>query len=353
MSETATILRPRTYFGALRVIRLLGKGGMGEVYLVEDPKTLYLYAMKVVDPNSPKVDSNFVSRFVREVMFVMNVHHPNLIEVYDSGVDPATDLAYMTMEYLSGGSLRDLLSRGKQIPMARIRRIAKQMASVLAFIEENGLVHRDIKPENILFNVDGTLKLADLGISRFDSRQDATVTSASKMMGTPAYMSPEQMMNSHEVDIRSDMYSFGIVLYEMLTGRRPNEDENAMASLAKALQGREFPDVRMVRPNTPPEYAELVADLLKPNREDRPPSMSCVIPRLDYAVTRTFVKTVVQLDGKRVEKMQVHLRLRHLPRFTLAKVWTFCRHCAELIVATLIACLIVGLIIYCWEIPIR
>ncbi len=352
MSETATILRPRTYFGALRVVRLLGKGGMGEVYLVEDPMTLYQYAMKVVDPKSSNVDANFVSRFVREVMFVMNVHHSNLIEVYDSGVDPSTDLAYMTMEYLPGGSLRDLIARKKPIPIARIRRIAKQMASVLAFIEENGLVHRDIKPENILFKSDGTLKLTDLGISRFGSSQDGTVTSISKTMGTPAYMSPEQMMNSHDVDIRSDMYSFGIVLYELITGRRPNEDENAMTSLAKALQGREFPDVRVLRPNAPPEYAALVADLLKPSREDRPPSMSRVISRLDYAVTRTIATTTIQLDGARVEKMQVHLN-RQKPRFTWQNAWDVLRNCAELLLAILIACVIVCLIIYCWEIPIR
>lgn len=142
------------------------------------------------------------------------------------------------------------------------------------------MVHRDIKPDNVLFAADGTAKLADFGISRFEQRGDVRATSASAVIGTPAYMAPEQMLDPHSVDIRADIYSFGVMLYELLAGCRPNAGENAMNTLAKAIEGRAFPDVREARSDVPPALAALVAEMTLPDPDDRPRSAALVLARL-------------------------------------------------------------------------
>ena len=263
------MLNPGDRFGDYEVVRLLGKGGMGAVYLLENDEGGQV-AAKILDPASAG-DHESRRRFLREAELALGVKHPNLVETYDVGEDPDTGLCYILMEYVSGGSLADRLRQGP-LPINDAIRIVYQIASVLELARENGIVHRDIKPDNIMFGADGRAKLADLGIARGGSfgTDTMTVTQAGMMIGTPAYMAPEQMLDSHAVDCRADLYALGVVLYEMLSGFRPYAGDNAVELLAKKMRGIPPADIRQLRPETPAALAELVAALCAPQREDRP-----------------------------------------------------------------------------------
>lgn len=282
--DGATILTTGGHFGFYRVLQLLGAGGMGEVYLVEDECACAKYAVKVLNPAAAEKDAGFIARFIREAEVAMDVCHPNLVTVHDAGRDPETGLCYSVMELLPGGTLRDALKATPGgFPIAGVISVASDLARALACIEDNGFVHRDLKPENVLFAQDGTAKLADLGIVRSLDPEDVEAgrtTEVQAVVGTPAYMSPEQMLDSRQVDIRSDIYSLGLVIYEMITGYRPNEGQTAMGVLAKALDGQTYPDVREVRPDVPPELAALLSSMLAPSPDARPATAGEVLDRL-------------------------------------------------------------------------
>ena len=278
-----SLLEPGGFFGTYRIVRPLGRGGMGAVYLVDGPEAGTRYALKILDPAIAKRNPEFVRRFIREAEFTMEARHPNLVEVYDAGEDDETGLCYMTMEYMPGGSLRDLLRTNRVLSISGARAIALDIARALRFGEANGLVHRDVKPDNIMFAADGVAKLTDLGITRFSdpSEDDSSRTLAGRIVGTPGYMAPEQVMDAHVVDIRADIYSLGVILYEMLAGERPNASDSAMTSLAKALQGDQFPDVRTRRADVPQALAELVAAMTSPDLADRPASAAYLVELLE------------------------------------------------------------------------
>ena len=274
------MLVPGSLFGNLHIVKRLGSGGMGMVFLAENPKGVKC-ALKVLAPSNTSDDDKFEARFRNEAAFALKTRHPNLVEVWDAGRDSATGLYYHVMEYLPGGSLRELVADAKNgLPIERAVSIARDVAHALVHIERNGMVHRDIKPDNVLFTADGVAKLADFGISRFEQGEDVHATRAAAVIGTPAYMAPEQMIDSHDVDIRADIYSFGVMLYELLAGRRPNAGENAMNTLAKAIEGFSFADVRELRPDVPSALAELVSDMTLPDPDDRPRSAALVLMRI-------------------------------------------------------------------------
>ncbi len=275
------MLASGSVLGNLRIVKRLGSGGMGEVFLAENPQGSRC-AVKVLDPDV--ADSESVERFRLEAEFAKNVRHPNLVEVYGVARDEGTGLSYLAMEYMSGGSLRDMLNANPGgLSVASVMSVARNIARALVLIEENGMVHRDIKPDNVLFASDGIAKLADLGISRFSGKtgDDVRATRANAVIGTPAYMAPEQMLDSHSVDIRADIYSFGLMLHEMLAGRRPNDGQDALRTLAKAIEGMPFPDVRASRPDTPAGLAALVAEMTLPDPDRRPASAGAVLDRLE------------------------------------------------------------------------
>ena len=280
--DEGQIFEPGFHIGSYRVERLLGKGGTGEVYLVTETSSQMPYALKVIDTARTGGGDELVQRFLREAEFATKVRHPNLVAVYASGVDSASGRCYMVMEYMPGGSLRDLIESDGIMSIPGVTTIATDIARALVLVEANGMVHRDVKPENILFAADGTAKLTDLGISRFESGPDLSVTRAGVVVGTPAYMAPEQMLDAHNVDIRADVYALGVVMFEMITGHRPNEGEGAMRTLAKALDGRAFPDVRTIRPDTPAPLALLVSEMTLPDAVERPVSARMVLELLSH-----------------------------------------------------------------------
>jgi serine/threonine protein kinase len=192
---------------------------MGAVYKARQKKLDRLVAVKILPPEVAR-DPAFAQRFMREARSLARLNHPNIVTVHDFGDTDA--LYYFTMEYVDGHNLRDLLQNGA-LPAGQVRSIVPQLCDALQYAHDQGLVHRDIKPENILLDRNGRVKIADFGLARLVGLTPTylTLTGTHEVMGTLLYMAPEQMKRAHTVDHRADIYSLGVVLYEMLTGELP------------------------------------------------------------------------------------------------------------------------------------
>ena len=267
-------------FGKYTVERLLGRGGMGAVYLVRHQLLGSLFALKILDVDVAHKNVDFKTRFIREGKLAATIKHPNLIAVHDAGYDETHGVYYLLMDYVPGGNLRDrILDRGRLTPEEAVF-IARQIAAVLVTTAKNGMVHRDIKPENIMFAVDGSVKLADLGIAKGNGEQDTLVTIASSVFGTPAYMAPEQAQDASAVDCRADIWSLGVVMYEMLSGKRPYDGKGVGAIVAQLLSPDPFPDVRTVAPDVPEQLAQTICAMCAKDRDERLANPREVLERL-------------------------------------------------------------------------
>ena len=261
-------LKPGDRFGDCTVDRLLGHGSMGYVFLVKASDGT-LYALKVMSPELAKKDSTYKERFLREAEFAMKIRHRNLIPVHDAGEESERGFCYILMDYMPGGTVKDLVREKGALPVAQAIQIATQVAVAMEVAHLHGIIHRDIKPDNIMFDADGVPKLADLGVARFEANAHQN-TQRGMIVGTPAYMAPEQMIDSHHIDERADIYSLGLVLYEMLAGKSPNIGSTVMGLLAKSIKGEPLPDVRTMRPEVSASVAYVLSLMLAPKVEQRP-----------------------------------------------------------------------------------
>lgn len=227
--------------GQFEIIEEIGRGGMATVYKARQRSMNRVVAIKVL-PRQMLHDPNFYERFTREVDVISHLEHPHIVPIYDYGQDDG--LPYIAMRYLGGGSLEQRIRRG-QVRLEEIEKPLRQIAQALDYAHQQGIIHRDLKPGNIMFDEAGNAYLSDFGIARVLG-SDLT---GSMIIGTPAYMSPEQA-NGLPVDGRSDIYSLGIVLYEWLTGRSPYQAETPMAVLLKQIQ-EPMPFVRLIRGDVP------------------------------------------------------------------------------------------------------
>lgn len=207
------------YFPQLEILELLGQGGMGAVYKARQRGLDRLVALKIL-PLEAGRNAAFAERFSREAKALAKLNHPNIVAVFDVG--QVSGLYYFIMEYVDGVNLRQTLRAGELQP-AQALQIVPQICEALEYAHEEGIVHRDIKPENILLDKKGRVKIADFGLAKLLGRApaDARLTAPYQVMGTPHYMAPEQVDNPLEVDHRADIYSLGVVFYEMLTGQLP------------------------------------------------------------------------------------------------------------------------------------
>jgi Tol biopolymer transport system component/tRNA A-37 threonylcarbamoyl transferase component Bud32 len=240
--------------GRYRVERMIGRGGMATVFLADDLKHERRVALKVLDPELGALLG--IERFLAEIRVTARLQHPNLLPLFDSG--EANGLLFYVMPYVAGQSLRARLDREKQLPIDECVRIAVAVASALDYAHRHNVIHRDLKPENILLH-DGQPLVADFGIALAVTNAGGTrVTQTGISLGTPQYMSPEQATGDRQLDSRSDIYSLGAVLYEMLTGEPPYSGTTAQAVIAKMLTD-EPRRIRLSRP-TVPEQIEIATE---------------------------------------------------------------------------------------------
>jgi serine/threonine-protein kinase len=264
-----TRLAPVIINGRYELQEQLGRGGMGEVYLARDHSLDRAVAVRVLFP-ALVTDPGFVERFGREVQAAAGLDHPNIVGVDDWG--EANGTLYVVMEYVEGESLAELVQREGRLPADRAAAIAAEIASALDFAHRNGgLIHRDVKPGNVLLARDGTVEVADFGIGRaITDAPDQDLTQAGSAMGTATYLSPEQARGSN-VDARSDVYSLGCVLYEMLIGQPPFSGDNAVAVAYEHAQ--EAPVApRRIDPALPETLEAIVLKCLAKNPANRYPT---------------------------------------------------------------------------------
>jgi eukaryotic-like serine/threonine-protein kinase len=247
--------------GRYRIVRKLGSGGMADVYLAEDEELGRRIAIKILNDRHAN-DEQFVERFRREAKNAAGLSHPNIVSIYDRGEAEGT--YYIAMEYLDGRSLKELVVARGPLPIPDAIDATRQVLAALRFAHRKGVVHRDIKPHNVMADADGRLKVTDFGIARAGVSQ---MTEAGSIIGTAQYLSPEQARGA-PVDQRSDLYSVGVVIYEMLTGTTPFSGESPVEIAMKHLSDPPRPP-SVERPDIPPDLDMVVLRALAKNPDDR------------------------------------------------------------------------------------
>src|SRR6184192_270634 len=251
----------QVFDGRYRVVRKLGTGGMANVYLAEDQELGRRVAIKVLDDRHSQ-DEQFVERFRREAKNAAGLSHPNIVSIYDRGEAEGT--YYIAMEYLDGRSLKELIVKRGPAPIGIAVDYARQILAALRFAHRNGVVHRDIKPHNVLVDAEGRVKVTDFGIARAGASQ---MTETGSIIGTAQYLSPDQARGA-QVDQTSDLYSLGIVLYELLTGTVPFTGDTPVEIAMKHLSTvPEPPSAR--RPDIPHDVDLVVMRALAKDPNDR------------------------------------------------------------------------------------
>ncbi len=254
----------------------LAEGGQGEVFRGRDRVTGQPVAIKWLKTDLADRHPDLVARFVREGAALRRLNHPNIVGILDT-FEHGGRYA-IVMEYVPGGSLRTLLEQARQLPLAQVLTVGLELADALSRAHHLGIIHRDLKPENVLLAADGTPRLTDFGLARWD--QDATtLTQTGTLFGSPAYMSPEAV-RGEELDARSDIWSLGVLLYELLAGRRPFEGRHITPVLASILEDP-IPDLRQYRPDVPPALVDLLGRMLLKEHARRLPSMRQVAAELE------------------------------------------------------------------------
>jgi hypothetical protein len=254
-----------------RIIRPLGAGGMGEVYLAEDTRLKRQVAIKIL-PLALASDSDRRERFEREAQTVAALNHPNIVVVHS--VEQAADTSFITLEYVDGRVLADLIPKGG-LPLRRLLVLATQIAGAVSAAHQQGIVHRDLKPANVMVTAQDRIKVLDFGLAKLREAHEAAaavmptreLTGEGRIVGTVAYMSPEQA-EGRRVDERSDIFSFGVTLYEMVAGDRPFKGDTSVSMLSSILRDTPRP-LTEVNPALPRDLAVIVRRCLAKDPERR------------------------------------------------------------------------------------
>ncbi len=251
--------------GRYQILEKIGEGAMATVYKAHDPSINRSLAIKFLHPNLC-VDPEYRSRFLREARAAGMLSQPNIVTVFDVG--EIEGRPYIAMEWLDGGSLEAASGERRGLPIRAVLEIGTQLANALDFAHRRGIVHRDIKPSNVLrLGGGGTIKVTDFGIARIETPDASQQTRFGAVLGTPNYMSPEQAMGQ-KVDARSDLFSAGVVLYELLTGKRPFEAES-IVTLAVRIAKEDPPPIDKLRRDVPPGLRRAVDRCLSKQPERR------------------------------------------------------------------------------------
>ncbi|MFH0962869.1 MAG: serine/threonine-protein kinase [Planctomycetota bacterium] len=266
MLDEERTLDQTTHLGAYEILGRIGQGGMGAVYRARHTNLGVEVAVKVLSPRFA-TDPGFIARFKREAKAAAALSHPNIVRVSDAGEDRG--LHYIVMEFVDGTTLAEVLSREGRLPVVRALEIVRQIADALVHAEERKIVHRDITPGNIMLTREGVVKLADLGLAKQVGSELATgATETGATIGTPYYMSPEQVVDSKNVDHRSDIYSLGATLYHLVSGKRPFDGGSAY-EIMRRVETDEPAPLAKLDPKLPKTLCNLVARMMAKNPDDR------------------------------------------------------------------------------------
>lgn len=292
--------------GRYEILSTIGQGAMGVVYRANDPLLERIVAIKTISLDLSRDEfEEFERRFYREASSAGRLNHPNIVTIHDVG---NTDhIAYMAMEFLEGVELRDVLDAGGTLAPDRVAEIVSQVADGLAFAHRNGVVHRDIKPSNIMILSNGSVKITDFGIALIPS---SSRTVAGMILGSPKYMSPEQVVGQ-EVDGRADIFSLGVVLYEMLTGRPPFVGENISAIMFRILN--EMPTAPgEVKAGLPHAFNYIVSRALAKHPDDRYQSVAEMAEDLRHYQALKEPESFLAHAGDKPRTLERRARPRHV-----------------------------------------
>ncbi len=258
---------PLESLGRYKIKRVLGKGAMGVVYEGLDPRLSRTVAVKtiLVGELDPATAQEYSMRFAREAQAVARLNHPNIVQVYDFGEEG--EIAYIVMEYIRGKELKAAFDTGERFTLRESTRLMTELLEALDFAHNEGVVHRDIKPANVMVDHEGHVKLADFGVARISDPDRQGATQVGTMVGTPAYMSPEQVQGL-KIDRRTDIFSAGVVFYQFLTGQRPFQGGGAF-SVAKRIVQDDPPAPSLIIDSISPEYDEIVSRALAKDPDKR------------------------------------------------------------------------------------
>ena len=292
--------------GTCTLEQVIGRGGMGAVYLAQQSRPVRTVAVKVLIPSNnfePDQQRVFLERFRREADTVARLEHKNILPIYEyeEAVVDGQQLAYLVMPFIRGGTLRERMDEmkrsGSHFELRTVASYITQVADALSYAHGLGVVHRDIKPGNLLFHTDGRLLLADFGIVRLKAMP--ALTSVGSFLGTAEYASPEQI-STNDIDYRSDIYSLGVILYELLTGSVPFTGPNAFAVMAAKLNDG-VPSVRNSRPDLSPAIDAVVTKALARNPADRYQNAAMMAADLQAAVASSPNALRLGGDGNNID----------------------------------------------------
>jgi hypothetical protein len=299
MNNASTALEPGIVVaGKLRVVRMLGAGGMGAVYEVEHQITKHRRAMKLMHRGMALLVPDAVTRFLREASAAGRIGNPHIVETFDAGELPGGE-PYIVMEMLHGRSLADVIAQTGPLDAGLVVDIMLQACDGVQAAHDAGIVHRDLKPDN-LFLVEGAaplLKILDFGVSKFDPdlTGDARVTAEGATLGTPSYMAPEQLGGDGQIDARTDVYALGVVLYECLTANIPYT-ASSLPELALRIYEGHYTPLSQQRPDLLPEFDAIVARAMARDKTERYATvreLGAVLAALSPAIVRSGVRSVV------------------------------------------------------------
>ena len=247
------------------LLKLLGHGGMGAVYLAEHNVMRRLVALKVIN-REYTAEPSVVERFRREIRAAAQLHHANIVGAYNA--EQAGETHFLVMEYINGVSLDQLLARQGPLPIAEACEYVRQAALGLQHAHERGMVHRDVKPHNLIRDADGVVKVLDFGLASVAEIEESNLTGTYAVVGTADYMAPEQAENARAADARSDIYALGCTLYHLLAGRPPFTDSSTLLKLV-AHREEAPPPVRALRPDVPEKLSAVLGRMMAKAPVDR------------------------------------------------------------------------------------
>jgi len=300
------------------ILGKIGQGGMGVVYKATQTSVNRAVAIKILSGNATR-DKTYVARFLQEAQAAANLNHKNLISAIDVGV--SNGIYYFVMEYVTGKSCRELLTAQKgPLPENTVLQVATQMAEVLDHVHQHQMVHRDIKPENILVTPEGIVKLCDLGLAKSTTSTEQSLTQEGLAVGTPYFMSPEQIRGDKDVDIRADLYSLGATLYFLLTGKHPYEGKSAAETMSMHLK-EPVPDPRKANPQLREDIGWAIQKLMAKERHQRYQTPGELLEDLKKIQAGTAAALARQHQARVQLHQKAHTIRRAAPKRT--PVWPF------------------------------